>query len=377
MTAGTRSAADRGPAANRYALDDGLSGWLAQAADGLDTGTEPPADLLPRLADAGLAAVGVPKERGGDGGELIDAIEAIADVASRSLAAGFVLWGHRAYIDYLLQSPNTALGDAQLPDLLAGRVAGATGLSNAMKFLAGLEPLQITAGHQGEDLVLDGVLPWVTNLRVEGFHVAAAVDHRDGGAFVATLAHDDPGLVRSPDLDLIGMRSTNTAKVTLTDVRIGRDRILHPNAREWLPRIRPAFVGLQTGLSIGLARAAIRAASEQAGAGRSILSAPLRALTVRLEGTLALLYAGLRDGTFIVDAATLFELRIGLADIVAEAIALELQAFGGRAYLAEPGRDIARRFRESAFIPLITPSIVQLRTALQQAGRAASGSGAA
>ena len=50
-----------------------------------------------------------------------------------------------------------------------------------------------------------------------------------------------------------------------------------------------------------------------------------------------------------------------------EAVALELQAAGGRAYLREPGRDFARRSREAAFIPVITPSLVQLRSALEAA----------
>ncbi len=60
----------------------------------------------------------------------------------------------------------------------------------------------------------------------------------------------------------------------------------------------------------------------------------------------------------------LFEIRIALAEVVAEAVALELQALGGKAYLAGPGRGFARRSREAAFIPVITPSLVQLKTAL-------------
>jgi hypothetical protein len=62
----------------------------------------------------------------------------------------------------------------------------------------------------------------------------------------------------------------------------------------------------------------------------------------------------------------LFELRIALAEIVSAAVALELQAAGGRAYLTEPGRDFGRRWREAAFIPVMTPSLVQLRTVLRQ-----------
>ena len=34
-----------------------------------------------------------------------------------------------------------------------------------MKFLSGIESLQISARQDGDDWVLDGRMPWVTNLR--------------------------------------------------------------------------------------------------------------------------------------------------------------------------------------------------------------------
>ena len=142
------------------ALD--LSAWLEKNAFELDTDSALSAEILPRLAANGLPGVGVPQELGGAGGDVTDGVEAIAAVSERSLAAGFVLWGHRAYIEYLLQSPNAELRAALLPDLLAGRVAGATGLSNAMKFLSGLEELQVSAHRQANGLVLDGKLPWTS-----------------------------------------------------------------------------------------------------------------------------------------------------------------------------------------------------------------------
>ena len=45
---------------------------------------------------------------------------------------------------------------------------------------------------------------------------------------------------------------------------------------------------------------------------------------------------------------------------------LELQASGGKAYLTANGSGFARRWRESAFVPIVTPSLVQLRTELQR-----------
>src|SRR5690606_10091772 len=118
---------------------------------------------------------------------------------------------------------------------------------------------------------------------------------------------------------------------------------------------RPAFVGLQCGMSIGLARRALKEAANCSGAGRAVLGDSVAAAQARLGQAEAQLFAGLRSHRFAVDPSALFELRIRLAEVVEEAVSLELQASGGRAYLAGPGQDFARRWREAAFIPLITP----------------------
>jgi len=341
-----------------------LVAWLDSAAHDLDTGANVHA-LLPTLADAGLFKIGVPAPLGGTGGDATDAVAAIAAVSDRSLAAGFVFWGHRTFIEYLLQSPNTALRDRLLPDLLTGRRAGATGLSNAMKFLSGIEGLQIKASQAGDNLRIDGKLPWITNLHVDGFDAAAAVQGAgDAPAFIASLSSDDAGLTRSPDLDLMAMRGTSTAAITIDNVTIDASRIIHPNAGEWLPKVRPAFLGMQCAMSIGVARRALAETNALLGTGRGVLATPLDELVDDLAEAEAELLKGLRDNRFETGAEALFSLRIRLADIAAAAVQLELSASGGRAYLSVPGKGIQRRLREVAFIPLVTPSLVQLKTAL-------------
>ena len=346
-------------------LSPQLAHWLDSAADGLDTGTIDPSTLLPRLTAAGLAQVGVPLELGGMGGNVTDAIAAIAAVSERSLAAGLVLWGHRTYIEYLLQSPNAGLRQQMLPEVLEGRLAGATGLSNAMKFLSGLEELRIHAHHAGEGYTINGNLAWVTNLPLTGFNVAVAVARPNGkGAFIASVASEDEGVFRSPDLDLLALRSTNTAALTFSHSKVAEESIIHPDAEQWLPLVRPAFLGLQIGMSIGLAWRALSEARKAAGTGRQILQKPIDNLSDVLKQQEWELCQGLTNGRFLRDPAQLFALRIDFADSVAEALALELQATGGAAYLSMTGQGFARRWREAAFIPLITPTLVQLKTAL-------------
>jgi len=345
-------------------LDPALARWLDAAAGDLDTNAELAHEVLPRLAAGNVLGLGVPEADGGAGGDVTDAVEAIAAVSEHSMAAGFILWSHRCYIGYLLESPNAALRAALLPDLLAGRLAGATGLSNAMKFLSGLEELQVTAAPRGAGFSLDGRMPWVTNLRPEGFHVAAAVAGGKAGSFIATLGSEDAGLTRSADLELMGLRGTNTAAIRIDGLELPPERIIAADANTWLAEARPSFLGLQCGLSIGLARRALAEAGAGAGPGRQALAEPLAELSAALARQERALREGLRSGAFQAKAAALFQIRIALADIVTEAVGLELQASGGRAYLSGPGAGFARRWREAAFVPVVTPSLVQLRTAL-------------
>nr|MBO2511988.1 acyl-CoA dehydrogenase [Gammaproteobacteria bacterium] len=345
-------------------LEPALRDWLDRQAEPLDLGQADPETVLPRLADAGLFRLGVDEAQGGSGGDVVDAVEAVAQVASHSLTAAFVFWGQRAFIEYLLQSDNAALRERLLGDLLSGRQAGATGLSNAMKFLCGIEELSVRAREEGDGWRLDGRLPWVTNLRKQGFVVAAAVDLPGGAPFIVALPDDLTGFARSEDLQLLGLQGSNTAALSLDAVRVARDWLIAADARSFLPRVRPSFLGLQCGMSIGLARRALDEVKAQRGGARELLDSEQAALCAELAEVEQRLRQGLRDGIFASQAAALFRVRIALADIAARAVQLELQASGGKAYLQAHGAGFARRWRESAFVPIVTPSLVQLRAEL-------------
>jgi alkylation response protein AidB-like acyl-CoA dehydrogenase len=344
-----------------------LKSWIESNADDFDECADGAASILPRLADVDVLRIGVPRAQGGLGGHINDAVGAIAAVSSHSLAAGFVFWGHRTFIEYLLRSPNERLRDRLLPDLLSGRRAGATGLSNAMKFLSGVEALQIKAAAQDGVRTVTGKLPWVTNLRAAGFDVAAAVQGEGGSTpFVARLSSDNAGVRRSPDLALMGMRASSTAAVDLDGVRVNDDDIIHPDAGVWLPQVRPAFLGLQCAMSIGLARRSLAETELRLNKNRDVLAAEVDALSRDLDVAEGQLAAGLLDARFIAVPAPLFRIRLRLAAIVSGAVQLELAASGGEAYLSEPGRSFQRRLREAAFVPIITPSLVQLKTVLRE-----------
>ena len=346
-----------------------LADYLRAHAESLDRDATHAGDVLPALAAAQAVRAGIDEAHGGTGGPVSRGIEAIAAVARQSLSAAFVLWGQRAFAEYLVQSPHPGLRERWLADVLDGRIAGASGLSNAMKFLSGIESLGVQAqpapgGGEGARS-LSGRVPWATNLRPAGFVVAVAVEG-EHGPFVAALPSDRPGLARSPDHDLIALRGSNTAALALANVALDDGDVIARDARSWLPRVRPAFLGLQCGMSIGLARAALDAARERVGPAKTVLDAPIAAASQALDAATAALLAGVDDGRFVARAAPLFELRIRLAEIALQAAQLELQASGGRAYHHDAELGFARRWREAAFLPIVTPSLSQLQGELNR-----------
>jgi len=70
-----------------------LTRWIIAAGDDLDERADGAATILPRLADADVLRIGVPRALGGLGGGVNDAVAAIAAVSGHSLASGFVFWG--------------------------------------------------------------------------------------------------------------------------------------------------------------------------------------------------------------------------------------------------------------------------------------------
>ena len=207
----------------------------------------------------------------------------------------------------------------------------------------------------------------MTNLRKNGFVVAAAIEHAQGGApFILAIPDSVSGLQRSRDLELLGLQSSNTAALGFEAVELSRDWLLHDDARKFLPAVRPAFLGLQCGMSIGLARRSLAEVANHLGSSHTVLREELEVLRTSLEQAVNDLKKGLLSGRFGTEPVPLFRLRIALAEIAASAVQLELQASGGKAYLTAHGSGFARRWRESAFVPIVTPSLVQLRTELNR-----------
>ncbi|BFM40424.1 acyl-CoA dehydrogenase family protein [Synechocystis sp. LKSZ1] len=335
-----------------HALNDGSGGANVGHSLGL-------------LGEVGWLGYGVPSGLGGQEGSIAEAVEAIALVSEVCLTSGFSFWCQRAVIGYLAHSDNAWLKYHILPLLLRGEMSGATGLSNAMKHLAGLEKLRIEGRIHGDSVTVNGFLPWVSNLKPYQFLLVVAAETRQGDSLVVAVPADTHGVNRGRDLKLIGLQGAWTSTINLDNVQLSSDWIISHNAQQFLATIRPQFLLLQCGLALGITRKSLLEVSYCLQQTKKSLSHRYRQ---KYEQLLALEETLRNLSTWeyhdLAQVCRLFQLRIDLTRLAVESVSLELEAQGGSAYIRSSST--ARRLQEVAFLPVLTPSLVQLEQELHR-----------
>ena len=285
------------------------------------------------------------------------------ELAQHSLTASFISWGHRTFIEYILASDNAYPRETWLKELYTGERAGGTGLSNAVKFLSDIEEFECYYQQEGDDYYLDGRLPWVTNLRSDKFAALFAADFKDGSQpWIITIPSEAEGLSRSEDLEFVSLQGANTASLTFDHVKLDPNWVLSKEGTDYIAKTRPNFLGFQFGLAFGLAQRSLDEVEASLNSNRSVLREEFEATRGNLLAIQDQLFTGLNDANYFIEKPReLFQLRIDIVDVVANSLLLELQASGGRGYLKESESSFIRRWNEGVFLPIVSPSAVQLR----------------
>jgi hypothetical protein len=334
--------------------------WLRDHAPSLDRTTRHASALLPWVAKTGLLR---------ETADLHEAVDALVDVSSESLAAGFVLYSQRSFIEVLRLTHNVALREHLLPAVEEGRLAGALALSGAFAHLAHGTPLPVQGVETPRGWKLSGRLSWVPNLQHDGYAVAVPVAFEGLKDFaVVMLGSEENGLTRTTDFNTAHLRSIRAAALQLDRVHFREDELLHVNGAQHLRDLMPCLLALQCGLAMGVAQAALSAAAAHGGALH-------RGVPERVEAVLqenrAALCEGLQEGRFLRDADALFKLRSRFVDLAQAAVQAEQQALGSDAVLAGEDGGCARRSSEVQFLSLLRPNAGDLPVQLSPARRAA------
>ena len=345
-------------------------GPLAELADDIDRRGIYPRSILQRLGE--LGALKAHLARGGQDGDYALAISAISEVSRICGATGFMVWCHNVCGVYMEQSGNPALMGAALQRHGDGLTLGATGMSNPMKTFAGIEKFLLRARQVEGGFVVNGTLPWVSNLgpghylgAVAALETAPEVDVSAMPREIMFLVHcNAPGVELRDCPSFSAMEGTNTWAVRLTDYFVGAQDLVADPVRPFIGRIRAAFILLQTGMGLGVAQGAIDSmwqVEQQLGHVNEFLDDRPDALQQELDD-LAARIAALAKTPFCSER----EFMIDVLDARAHASELALRAAqsallhqGARGYLMTS--EVQRRVRESHFVAIVTPAIKHLR----------------
>jgi isovaleryl-CoA dehydrogenase len=209
---------------NRFAAAE-----IAPLAAEIDRSNEFPADLWQKMGALGILGLTVSEDFGGAGlGYLAHAIT--MEEISRASASVALSYGAHSNlcVNQIFRNGTEQQKRQYLPALVSGEKVGALAMS---EHNAGSDvvSLSLKATEDGDDYVLSGTKMWITNGPDAGTYVIYARTGEDDGARGITafiVERDYPGFSRSPKLDKLGMRGSNTCELVFDNCRVPKANVL-------------------------------------------------------------------------------------------------------------------------------------------------------
>lgn len=293
-------------------------------------------------------------------------VRVVEEISKVCMTTAFNLWCHLASLTYIRNSNNDYLKKEILPQLENGQLLGGTGLSNPMKYYAGLEALHLKAKKTNEGYIVNGQLPSVSNLgKDHWFGIIAEVspDQR----IMAVVPCNAEGLTLKAKLEYLGVNGSATYSCTFDEVTIPEKWIVSHEVDTFIVKIRPAFVLYQIPLGLGVTEASIRSirqvCNKQGGCNDFLPIQPVE-LEEELEGIRAQVFK-LAAGQELLDKwKDLLQLRLRTAYLTSKAAHGSMLHQGGAGYLKYSAP--SRRLRESYFLVNLTPTVKHLEKMLHQ-----------
>jgi len=237
-------------------------------------------------------------------------------------------------------------------------------MSNPMKTFAGIETLLLRARPIDGGYVVNGALPWVSNLGPDHYFGAVADVEGEDREIMFIVRCDAVGVELRNCPSFSAMEGTNTWAVRLTDHAIGAAELVADPVRPFVGRIRAAFILLQCGMGLGVAQGAIDSmwtverqlghVNEYLDDRPDDLQNELDALTERTMRLARTPFA--TDNEFMIEV---LDARAHASELALRAAQSALLHQGARGYLMSS--PVQRRVRESHFVAIVTPAIKHLR----------------
>lgn len=311
-------------------------------------------DYLQALGEAGfLNSSNKSKEE-----TLFDEIYLVKETAKVCMTTAFCLWCHLASLTYIRQTENVKLREQVLPKLEGGEVLGATGLSNPMKFYAGLEKLHLQAERVEGGYVINGVLPAVSNLGENHWFgaIASVSENEEVMVFVNT---SNESITMKEQTNFLGVNGSATFSCRFNKVFVPNDEVVSENARTFVDQIRPTFVIYQIPLGLGVMESAI-VGIEKVNAKQNGSNCYQKTQTEHIVQNIQTIEQSLKQFVTSQSFVTknICELRLKTAYDTLSAVQANMLHNGSAGYVN--GSVPSRKLREAYFFANLTPTVRQL-----------------
>jgi alkylation response protein AidB-like acyl-CoA dehydrogenase len=228
-------------------------------------------EALAALTASGMAAIHIPEEYGGQGGDSVAACIVIEEVARVCASSSLIPICNKLGTMGLLMRGSEDLKKQVLPSIAAGEAVASYALSERE---AGSDAaaMRTRARHDGDDWVLNGAKCWISNGGHSTWYTVMAVTDPDKGAngISAFVVHrDDPGFAVGAKERKLGIKGSPTTELYFEDCRIPGDRIIgeegsgFKTALATLDHTRPTIGAQAVGIAQGALEAAIAYTKER------------------------------------------------------------------------------------------------------------------
>ncbi|PZQ26669.1 MAG: acyl-CoA dehydrogenase [Corynebacterium propinquum] len=321
---------------------------LQENASAVDKGEKPARYGLELLAQHGLLNTD----------DLVATVRLVRGLAREDLSVAFSTWADLMVLTYLKAA------DSQHPQLIEaienGTRPGVTGMASVFKYAAGAGDLDLQAQAVNGGYKVSGKLKWASNLADDSIIVSGA--HSDqGGQILFVVDGNAEGLTLGTPFGLLGLNATASAWVEFDEVFVAEENILTTSFPDYLPRVRPTFLLLQTSECLGVAESAIAAASGKTVGINEVFADDVAQTYDKITELISIQESIAEKAASGEQVAftDLLRLRLNAAEAAVQAANLEIRVAGGAGYAQSS--PASRRYREATFIPVQSPSEGQLK----------------
>ncbi|HVW26011.1 MAG TPA: acyl-CoA dehydrogenase family protein [Polyangiaceae bacterium] len=310
-----------------------------------------PREIVPRLAELGLLGIRIPEEYGGAGMDTLAYALVVEECARADGSLALTVASHNGLgTSHILTFGTEEQKRRYLTKAVTGEWLAAWALTEPGSG-SDSAAVKTTAVRDGADWVLNGTKMFVTQGSVGGFCVVLARTNKDQspqrGITAFVVEHGTPGFGASRELPKYGCRSSDTAEVSLVDVRvpdsarIGAVDAGFYDTMRILDRGRVSIAAMALGLGRGALAMATKYAGERTAFGKSIgrfdgVRELLATSRAELEAAALLVYRA----AVMADGGSRYSREASMAKLYASEAATRacnraLQVHGGYGYTRE------------------------------------------